>query len=238
MTMANESVRETANRADPCTLFDLMRGGKIGDILTRTIPRILRAQVPVVSAETLGGTAYDRIALPDDMKASRVVQAHARSRSGGGGGALGELAVHAWGAVPTTGEIGIDGRGDLILLGTDLYTSVDVIYEPIIGDLITLTHVPVVSTTGVCTIPTPAGLGAFHVVNATSTAIGAGGLLSSMIIDYPNTTAPATTLALMNLAGTIVYFAIADAVTECSLTLYVPSAVEPVAGLVVDSTVI
>ena len=228
--MANETLRETLNRADPNSISDTLRSLKFGDMSTRTLRRRLTMQVPRRADVTIGGTAYSRIRLPNDAKAMRILRAWARA----GGGTLGNMTVHTWGAVPGANEIAVGANGDLLFLDSDAYTLIDVEYEPIMGDVVTLTGVTVVPGTGVCTLPTPA-LGSFHVISATSKT---GTLVADMLVDYPNTTAPATTIARMNLVGTVVFFAIADAVTSCDLVLVKAAAVEPGALLVADSATI
>ena len=229
--MANETLRETANRANPNGLNSILQALKIGDILTQRTPRVMRAQVPTASDVTLAAPLVcDRIRLPTDCKASRIRRASARA----GGGTLGEMTVHALGANPGANEIAVAPNGDIVTRHADLYTSVDVDYEPAVGKLVTVSNVPVVAASGVCTLP--AWVTALHphmLVQATSTA---GTLVAAMTTTWRAAAAPATTFACLNLIGTIVYFAIADAVTMCNLTLLVDGDVaDPQLLLVGDS---
>jgi hypothetical protein len=229
--MANETLREATTRANPNLLCDILRGLAIGDILTQRVPRIMRAQVPVASDVILAAPlTCDRIQLPTACKASRIRRAWARA----GGGTLGEMAIHALNANPGANEIAVAPNGDIVTRHADLYTSLDVEYEPVIGKLITLTNVPVVAATGVCALPTP--IIAKHPHLLVSAVSNTGGLVASMTITWRAAAAPASTFACLNLVGTIVYFAVADAVTSCNLTLMVDADVpDPQALLVGDN---
>lgn len=211
-----ETLREATNRANPNGLPDIFRALGIGDILTQRLPRVMRAQVPTASDVTSAAALVeDRIRLPSDCKASRIRRAWARA----GGGTLGEMTIHALGADPGANEIAVAPNGDIVSRHADAYTSVDVDYEPVIGKVITVSNVPVVAGTGVCTLP--AWVVALHphlLIQATSTA---GTLVAAMTTTFRAAAAPATTFACLNLIGTIVYFAVADAVTMCNLTIVV-----------------
>lgn len=228
--MANETLRETTNRANPNSLNDVFRTIKLGDIITRKVRRVMRAQAPVASAVTLAGPLVcGRILLPEQCKASRITRAWARA----GGGTLGEMTVHALNANPGANEIAVSPCGDIVTRQADAYTSVDVEYEPVSGKLIELLDVPVVAATGVCTLPPAiAALGPHMLVSAVSTV---GTLVATMTPTWRAAAAPATTFACLNLIGTIVYFAVADGVTRCNLKLYVAAEVDEQALLVADT---
>ncbi len=215
--MANETLREAANRANPNGMNDILRSLAVGDLLTQRLPRVMRAEVPLVADVILAAPlTCDRIRLPTACKASRIRRAWARAS---GGGALGEMTIHALGANPGANEIAVAPNGDIVTRNADLYTSIDVDYEPLPGKLITIETLPVTAASGVCTLP--AWVVALHphlLVAGTSTA---GGLVQEMVTTWRAAAAPNTTFACLNLIGTIVYFAIADAVTSCSLTLLV-----------------
>jgi hypothetical protein len=212
----NETLREATTRANPNLLCDILRGLAIGDILTQRVPRILRGQVPLVSDVILAAPlTCERIRLPDACKASRIRRAWARA----GGGTLGEMTIQGLNANPGANAIAVAPNGDIVTRHADLYTSLDVEYEPVIGKLITLTNVPVVAATGVCTLPTP--IVAKHPHLLVSAVSKTGGLVATMTTTWRAAAAPATTFACLNLVGTIVYFAVADAVTSCDLTLMV-----------------
>jgi hypothetical protein len=117
----------------------------------------------------------------------------------------------------------------------DGYTSVDVDYEPVVGKYIEVNNLPVVSGTGVCTLP--AWLVALHPHTLVLGTVVTGTLVGAKVTTWRAAAAPATTFACLNLVGTIVYFAVADAVTMCNLTLIVDGDVpDPQALLTADNT--
>ena len=229
--MANETLREATNRASPNGLLSILQSLAIGDILTQRTPRIMRVQVPTASDVTLAAPLVcDRIRLPTACKASRIRRAWARA----GGGTLGQMTIHALGANPGANEIAVAPNGDIVTRHADAYTSVDVDYEPVIGKLVTLTGLPVVAATGVCALPAP--VIAMHPHLLVTAASKAGTLVAAMTTTWRAAAAPATTFACLNLVGTIVYFAIADGVTSCDLTLMVDADVpDPQLLLVADN---
>ena len=230
--MANETLREAANRANPNGLADILRSLAIGDVLTQRLPRVMRAQVPLGSDVILAAPlTCDRIRLPTDCKASRIRRAWARA----GGGTLGEMTIHANGANPGANEIAVAPNGDIVTRHADAYTSVDVDYEPLPGKLVTVANLPVVAGTGVCTLP--AWLTAKNPHLLVLATVTTGGATGAKVTTWRAAAAPAAGFACLNLAGTIVYFAVADAVTACSLQLLVDADVaDPQALLTADNT--
>lgn len=231
--MANETLREATNRANPNGLASILQALVIGDILTQRMPRAMRAQVPTDSDVILAAPlTCDRIRLPNSCKASRIRRAWARA----GGGTLGEMTIHALNANPGANEIAVAPNGDIVTRHADAYTSLDVDYEPVVGKVITLTDVPVVAATGVCTIPLPIATKNPHLL-ISATAKAAGVVVAQKVVTWRAAAAPAAGFACLNLIGTIVYFAIADAVASCDLTLMVDADVpDPQLLLVSDNT--
>lgn len=232
--MANETIQGALNRANPNGLADIAHAVALGDLLTQHMPRVVRGNVPAIAALTSQAALLeDRIVLPTGCKAGLIRRAWARST--GAAGALGELTVTALGADPGAGEIAVAPNGDIVTQANDAYTSVDVDYMPEKGKLVTLTGVVVVPGTGVCTLPL-AVLTANPVVLVSAVAT-AGGVVAAKTVGFRAAVAPATTFACLSILGTIVYFAIADAVTLCNLTLIVQNDVpDPHALLVADNT--
>lgn len=231
--MANETIREALNRANDNSLAGLAQAVALGDLLTQHVPRIVRANVPDVAALTSqAGLSEDRIVLPNACKAGRIRRGWARSTSAAG--TLGEMTVTALGSDPGAGEIAVAPNGDIVTRAVDAYTSVDVDYMPAAGKVITLEGLVVVPGTGVCTLS--AEVQAMNPVALLAAESTAGGLVQEMTVGFRAAVAPATTFAILNLIGTIVYFAIADAVTECTLTLLVDNEVpDPHAVLAGDN---
>ena len=215
-----ETLREALDRGNPNNIADIARALHLGTMLTQNVPRCMHNAAPVDAA------TYGRIALPDYCKARRILNAFAHA----GGGTLGNMTIHAWGAAPGANEISIDGNGDIITRHADLYTDLDVQFEPVVGDVIELNNLPVVPGTGVCTLPLPAATGAFHLISATAVL---GTVTGACNVIWPAAAAPVVSRqANINLVGTIVYFVVADAVTRCNVKLIKQAAVEPHALLI------
>jgi hypothetical protein len=232
--MANETIMGALNRANPNGFADIAHAVALGDLLTQHMPRVVRGNVPAAAALTSqAGLSEDSIVLPPLCKAGRIRRGWARST--GAAGTLGELTVTALGADPGAGEIAVAPNGDIVFRAIDAYTSVDVDYMPEKGRLVTLTGVVVVPGTGVCTLPLAVrNANPIKLVSAVATA---GGVVAAKTVGWRAAVAPATTFACLSTLGTIVYFAIADAVTLCNLTLIVQHIVaDPHALLVADNT--
>jgi hypothetical protein len=230
--MANETLREGMNRANANSLDGIYQAVNIGDILTQKFRRVVRAKVPTVADRTsAAGLSEDAIKLHDYLKASRITRGWARST--GAAGALGELTVSAVTADPGAAEIAVAPNGDIVLQANDAYTSVDIDYYPAKGRVVSV-DLTVVAGTGVCTLPS--WLTALHphmLLNATATA---GGAVAAKVVDFRGAVAPAAGFACLNLVGTIVYFAVADAVTACTLKLMVDEGVDSQGLLTSDNT--
>jgi hypothetical protein len=159
------------------------------------------------------------IVMPPEAKASYILRAQARVGTGTVPTA-GELAVEAYGATPTTGQIAVAPNGDIVLLGSDAWTDLDVLVVCLRSKYVVLT-LPVIAATGVCALP--AGLGVQYLQSAT---VLAGTTLGAKIVLVPATAAPATGKAQLDLAKANVRFATADAVTQAQIVLSVASALK------------
>ena len=230
--MANETLRESMNRANANSIDGIFQAVNLGDILTQKFRRVVRANVPTIADRTSGaGLSEDAIKLPDYLKASRITRGWARST--GAAGALGEMTVSAVTADPGAGEIAIAPNGDIVMQANDAYTSVDIDYYPAKGRVLSL-DLTVVPGTGVCTLPS--WLTALHphmLLNATANT---GGAIGAKVVDFRAAVAPAAGFACLNLIGTVVYFAVADAVTACTLKLMVDEGVDSQGLLTADNT--
>ena len=230
--MANETLREGMNRANANSLDGIYQAVNIGDILTQKFRRVVRANVPTVADRTsAAGLSEDAIKLPDYLKASRITRGWARST--GAAGALGELTVSAVTADPGAGEIAIAPNGDIVLQANDAYTSIDIDYYPAKGRVVSV-DLTVVPGTGVCTLPS--WLTALHPHLLISAVVTAGGSVAAKVVDFRAAVAPAAGFACLNLVGTIVYFAVADAVTAATIKLMVDEGVDSQGLLTSDNT--
>jgi hypothetical protein len=146
------------------------------------------------------------------------------------------MTITALNTVVGANEISVAPNGDIALLDSDAYTSVDVDYEPCIGTVIELTNVPVIAATGRCALPAP--IVALHPHLLIAASIVTGVVVGTCTVAYRATLAPAATLfANLDLPGAAVHFLVADGVTSCNLTLLVDGEVaDPQALLLADNT--
>jgi len=209
----SESLKNNVNKADPNTLADYLRQLGIGDIL-RALPTTLRKKAPVADAGSLA--TLQAVVLPDDAKACTISRATVRA-----GGVTGELAVVAYGATPTTGQIAVAPNGDIVTLATDAITDLDVVYSPEKADPFEIT-LPV--ATHVLTIPaTFTSKGVVLLLEAVATK---GTATGKKIVLAPGAGAPAAGQARLNIAKSTVTFAVADAVTEATVKFVTASAID------------
>lgn len=145
ITTSKTSLKNELNKANPSAFASLLQKLGIGGLLRAMKTQLMKVK-PVVGADYQLATV-DTIKLAEDAKAATVLRAYART----GTGTLGELTVAGYGATPTAGQIAVAPNGDIVLLATDAYTSVDVQYEPMEHDVVEFVDQPVV--TGVVTIP-------------------------------------------------------------------------------------
>jgi hypothetical protein len=214
-TLAN-SLKNQLNGGNINELQDILRFLKLGNVLRAEAANLYGA-IPVLAGVNpyVLATAQS-IILPDDAKAGAIIYATARA----GTGAIGALtpAVQA-NSAPGAAGIKVAPNGDLLLLGTDAYTLIDITYLPDIYDLFEFI-LPVVPGTGVLTLPP--GLYATNLLEAEALA---GTTVGKKIVLMPGT-AQTTVSASINAAGTQVQFGTADAVTSARVKLGVKPAVD------------
>jgi hypothetical protein len=234
------TLRQRMDAANPDTLADALRLIGMGH-LVREQRATLRRQNPNAQAAGVA-SSYDlatlqALVLPDDAKAFTISAAYARANSGSV--ANGPLTVAAFQATPTTTQIGISPAGNIVFLGTDEYTDVDVDYTSYNLDIYELV-LNVVAATGVCAIPTvyagTAGAGtpaaASIVANAPNNVANTAGCVllleaealvgtttGKKIVLAPSASAPATTKACFDTTKKQVFFATADAVTSARIKI-------------------
>lgn len=227
MTVRNDSTqRAQFDKVNPNTLADNLRRIALGSFLQGQVPQVRRK----VNQDTNGVCAYnvatlDALQLPDGGKASSIVRATARA-----GGVTGELTAAAFGATPTTGQIAVAPNGNIVTLGTDAITDMDVTYIPERGDVIEAVF-PVATNA----ITIPATLTARGVVLLLEAESLEGTLVGRLIVLVPGGTAT-TGRSALNAAKTIVTFAAADAVTRARVKLLVTAAEDLCAVLESDAS--
>ncbi len=234
-TQPFESVRQALSRVDPNTAQDILRALAFGDVL-RAAPVYLRSVAPAASVAQQLAT-LDTVVLPEDAKAAVILRCTVKA-----GGTTGEFAAQAYGATPTTGQVAVAPNGDIVFVhATDLVTSADIVYVPEKGDVlgqlannnatqntalgsagfgtgITSLPLAVVPGTGVCALPSAYAGKTILLMQANATA---GTTTGQKIILVPASSAPATGKAVLNIAKTQILFAVADAVSSCTVDILV-----------------
>jgi len=219
-----KTLKDVLNDANPGSIESAMQKARFGDVMRQSVLVQLRKNVPAADPSQLA--TLKSCGLPQACRAASITRAYARA----GGATLGLLSPQAFGATPTTGQIAVSPNGDIVTLGTDAWTDLDVLFQPMKGDVIQLTLsaasnaavLPAVATT-----PGVALLIAATVVAGTSTG-------AKIIVANSNSN-PSAGQACLNLACSQVLFNSGDAVTSVTLTLLLASAVDLNALLEADS---
>lgn len=221
---AMKDVNPSAN-----TIADyFLKEGGIAQLHLGQMPQMLHRKVPATDPGAPVSSVVS-IALPDEAKVdpSGIVSVYVRAVSGGS--VLGyyvEKSTTPF-TTPTTGTYASQPNGNIMLLAADLPTDVDVTYIPQRGKIITLDAQPVASDSfaipSVFTAtPNPNSPGMPGGVIALLEVFSLAGTLTGQLrVKAPNASAPATTLANLDLAKQHVLFAVADAVTSCRVKLLV-----------------
>lgn len=205
--------RASLDRASPNTLPDLLRAISLGSVLAGQLPQQRRnVDMDVLGVSTFNLATLDALVLPDHAKAATVLRATVRA---GAGGIPGELTPVAFGATPITTQIAVAPNGNIVTLGTDAITDMDVIYIPERGDVID-TVFPVVANV----ITLPASITARGVILLEEAAAVTPAAADKIIL-IPGAGAPAAGQARLDLAKATVTFAAADGVTRARVKLLV-----------------
>jgi hypothetical protein len=208
----SETNKQAFNRSDLNTLADLLRKFAFGDVM-RALPTTIRKSATAVVASAGADPVVS--AQGQDAPAAMILGGYARS----GAGAAGPLAVVAFPpAAPN--DVAIAPNGSIVTLLADAWTSVDVSYIPVKGDIVEVTGNVAAN---VLTLPANVtSAGAVMLLEAEALAAGSTGLKFVDVIGA----APAAGEAALNLALTQVAFAGADAVTKARVKVLVCSAVD------------
>ncbi len=230
MTLVANSLKDAVNRAQPQSLPDALRVLKFGNVL-RALPTYLHDKLPAVGSYNIA--TIRTIPLPDDARAANIIRAYGRV---GTSATAGPLTVEADAATaPSTLSCKITPTGDIAFLGTDLWTKVDVLYQPAKYDIMEAVC-PCVAGTGVVTLnPAMVAAGVLFLMEA---EIVTGTLAAKKFIVANAAAAPATTLAGLNLAKDSVFVAIADAATYVRIKVAVTPAVDSSALLTAASALL
>ncbi len=215
MDTVDTTKRSALNRANPNTLADQLRNLELGALLGAVMPQQLIKQ-DIVTGGTIKLASYLDLVLPDNAKAVSVIHNFVRA---GATGKFGVSYTADTNDTPATTTYWVTKAGDIRFLTTDAVTDMDILYQPIRGDVYELV-LPIAS--GIVTIPTE--LTARGVLLLEEAEILAGTTLGDKtVIDEAATTSlPATTKACLDLAHAYVLFNHAtDAGTRCRVKLLV-----------------
>ena len=125
------SYKQRLNSTNPNQLADLLRELGFGDFL-RAMPNQLNKAAPVVGAAANGNlTTVHIIKLPDDAKAASIMRCTGRA-----GAVLDEFTPQAFGTTPATTQCAVTPCGDIAFVAADAPTDVDVIYQPLKGEVV------------------------------------------------------------------------------------------------------
>ena len=213
------SVADALNVATPDKLPEYLQQLAIGSCLRADCAQLYQ-QTPVANAYNLAAVLV--IALPDDAKAASVIRATVRT-----GTTKGEYTSAAINATPQTTQIAVTPSGDLAVIAGDAPTGMDVVYQPLTGDVYQVT-LPV--ATGIMTLPAAQTTAPSGVMILMEAEVLAGTTLGKKIILAPaadNSTLPATTKACLSADHTLVLFNNAtDAVTSARVKFMVIPAID------------
>lgn len=216
------TLKDVIASCDPNTLFDALRALGMDSIIA-TQRTTLRMKVPATNAQNLATVLA--IKPPDYSKASVIARAYARA-----GGVTGELTIAAANATPSTGQIAVSPNGDIVTLGTDAITLMDVEYAPLKGDVLLLENLPV-TTNAISLAAVVPALVTLGVVILLEANVITGTVTGQKIILAPSASTAATGQARLDVAKTSIKFASADAAATATVKLLVTSAKDVVALL-------
>jgi hypothetical protein len=206
------TMRDVLNAANPNTLADAARAVALGNVLAGQY-RVVQA-VPV----------SDAVILPNEMKIGTLVSVLARA----GTGTPGPCTLDAVGATPAVAShVAATFSGDLVCLAADAWTSVEIVYQPVIGDVVSLVGARV-------TANVLAAVGCRKLISAIGyTALGVPVALTQIT---PG--AVAAGQVAMSLSQEQINFAAADAIVSCDIVYVKAPTVELGAALDTDATIL
>lgn len=210
--------RAALDRGNANTIADAARLLALGSLLAGQMPQVRRnIDMDAQGAGDHTLSTLDCLVLPNHAKAHSLLRATVRAGTGG----TGEFTCDAYGTTPLTTHVSIAPNGDIVSLGTDALTDVDVSYIPERGDVIE-TVFPVVSDA----IVFPTALTARGVVLLAECEALEGTLTGNKVILVPGGTPSAGQCALTDVTKAGVTFQATDAVTRARVVLVVTTAEE------------
>ncbi len=209
------TTRASLDITNPNTLADHLRVIALGSLLAGQMPQVRRN----VNPDALGVSPYslatlDAVVLPAHAKASVILRATVRAGVGG----TGEYTCDPFGTTPGGADVAVSPSGDIVFLGTDVVTDVDLVYIPERGDVVEAVF-PVAADV----LTLPASLVTRGVVLLAEVEALEGGAVGNKIVLIPGA-GPAAGQAALGIAKGTVAFAAADAVTRARVKLVVTAA--------------
>jgi hypothetical protein len=203
------TVKESFDQANPNTIADLLRAIGFGNVLAGLRRQVIRASL-----------SSHKLVLPNIMKCQRLVGVYARV----GTGTPGAQSIQTVGATPSAGQVAQTHTGDVLFASADAWTEVDVEYEPVLGEVVSLSSKPVVSNT----FSAPGALTLISAVGYTS-----AGATVALTVVAPGTSVTTGQVALAA-SKNAVNFASADSIVRADAVYIKGYASEP--GAVLAST--
>lgn len=211
MSAQQPTLKEALNNGNANSLPSALAILKIGTIL-RSMVTFIAAQATVVPGGDQPQLATLRkLTLPIGAKASTIRRAWSRA-----GSVTGALTPVAYGVTPTTGQIAVAPNGDIVTLGTDAITSLDVEYEPMRYDVLEY-DADVVSNDLVL----PAAITGRRVIALLSAEGYAGTQVGKKIVLVDGARSTTDGTCNMNVLKTIVQFDATDAITKARVKVAV-----------------
>lgn len=193
--------RERLNASNANELADLLRAAGLGTFI-RSLPAFAYNKAAAVDSYNLAAVTV--VKLPDDAKAAQLQRVYIRAGSGG----VGEAAVQAVNATPTSGQCAITPSGDIAFVLADAPTSVDAVYTPFRGESVERV-LPVSSNAAAI----PADL-LGRVMYMTEAEVLAGSGTGKRIVEAPSASAASAASARLDLAKANVKTVSGDAATS------------------------
>lgn len=192
----SETCQAQLDKANPNTIADNLRTARIGRAL---------AMLPW----------FERVAVAANVgPLTRPAKAILSCIATAAGTPAQLIAITPESAAPAAGQCCVDPDGNVLCAAADVVTEIEVIYQPVIGDLVTET---VAVAAGGLSAAMANGKQIHQLVTATLDALAT--LPGVKTVVARGTAAPAATTMATTFAGTMVQFAPADCVGACNATI-------------------
>jgi hypothetical protein len=186
-------LQDVLNESNPSKIATALQLVKIGNVVDLA-PKFVK-----------GAVTTNVLALPNDAKAVAILSALRTA-----GTVVGYATPVLPGATLATNQVKVNQLGNIEFFATDAVTAAEVVYVTAEGDVVVDT-IPVVAGTGIGTLDTDA-------VQLISAVVTAGTSLGAKTVLARAESAPAAGNVNLGLTANQVRFAVADAVTQATVT--------------------